>query len=174
MIGVWRVWLLINTLQKKIRSFACDKHIRWCRKKTLQLVVNTLHKKNRKFYRIKCKNKILNAFKNRQRSKEHWPNMLFQSIWWYFLFILSSVTVFGDSFYMYLLRFLNIFSIHVPIKKLEFKCDGSIHSIFADFFKPLFIIKYEHCGGFSIKWNFFIWIVLWINIFSSIHTSIPI
>ena len=31
MIGVWRVWLLINTLQTPL--FACDKHIRCCRKK---------------------------------------------------------------------------------------------------------------------------------------------
>ena len=31
MIGVWRVWLLINTLQTPL--FACDKHIRWWRKK---------------------------------------------------------------------------------------------------------------------------------------------
>ena len=49
--------------------------------------------------------------------------------WKNFLFILSSGTVFGDSFYMYYVL-LNIFIIHVPIKKLEFKCDGSLHSIF--------------------------------------------
>ena len=78
MIGVWRVWLLINTLQTPL--FACDKHIRWCRKKTIQFVVNTLYKKKKINQMIECKNKILSAFKNRQRSKEHWPNMLFQSI----------------------------------------------------------------------------------------------
>ena len=42
------------------------------------------------------------------------------------------VLFFGD-FFLYVLRFLNIFSIHVPIKKLEFKCDGSLHSIFCRF-----------------------------------------
>ena len=57
---------------------------------------------------------------------------------------------FGDSFYN-VLRFLNKFSINVLIKKLEFKSDSSLNFIFAEYFKLLFIIKYEHCGGYSIK-----------------------
>ena len=81
---------------------------------------------------IKCKNKVLNAFKNRQRSKEHWPNMLFQSILKEFSFYI----IVGNGFwrlFLYILRFLNVFSIHVPIKKLKFKCDGSLLSIFCRF-----------------------------------------
>ena len=81
---------------------------------------------------IKCKNKILNAFKNRRRSKDTDQICCFNPFWRNFLFILSSGTVFGD-FFLYVLCFLNIFSIHVPIKKLEFKCDGSLHSIFSRF-----------------------------------------
>ena len=139
-------------------------------KKTIQFVVNTLYKKN---LMIECKNKILNALKNRQRSKEHWPNMLFQSILKEFSFYIIVGYCFWRLF-LYVLRFLNIFSIHVPIKKLEFKCNGSLHSIFCRFLQTFVYHKNEHCGGFSIKWNFFIWIVLWINIFSSIYTFIPI
>ena len=81
---------------------------------------------------IKCKNKILNASKNRQRSKEHWPNMLFQSILKEFSFYIIVGYCFWWHF-LCVLRFLNIFSIHVLIKKLEFKCDGSVHSIFCRF-----------------------------------------
>ena len=50
----------------------------------------------------------------------------------FFLYYRRVGTVFGD-FFLYVLRFLNKFSIHVPIKKLEFKCDGSLHSIFCKF-----------------------------------------
>ena len=81
---------------------------------------------------IECKNKILSAFKNRQRSKEHWPNMLFRSILKEFSFYIIVGYCFWKLF-LYVLRFLNTFSIHVPIKKLEFKCDGSLHSIFCRF-----------------------------------------
>ena len=50
---------------------------------------------------IECKNKILSAFKNRQRSKEHWPNMLFQSILKEFSFYYRRVLFLETSFYMY-------------------------------------------------------------------------
>ena len=56
----------------------------------------------------------------------------FNPFWRNFLFILSSGIVFGD-FFLHVLRFLNKFSIHVLIKKLDFKCDGSLHSIFCRF-----------------------------------------
>ena len=105
-------------------------------KKTIQFVVNTLYKKKKKKNQmIEYKNKILSAFKNRQRSKEHWPNMLFQSILKEFSFYLyyRRVMFLETSFYSYVLRFLNKFSIHVLIKKLDFKCDGSLHSIFCRF-----------------------------------------
>ena len=74
----------------------------------------------------------MNAFKNRRRSKDNDQICCFNPFWRNFLFILSSGTVFGH-FFLYVLRFLNIFSIHVPIKKLEFKCDGSLNSIFCRF-----------------------------------------
>ena len=93
----------------------------------------------------------------------------FNPFWRNFLFILSSGTVFGD-FFLYVLRFLNIFSIHFPIKKLEFKCDGSLNSFFCRFLQTFVYHKIWTLRRFSIKWNFFIWIVLWINIFSSIYT----
>ena len=120
---------------------------------------------------IKYKNKILNALKNRQKSKTDWSIMLLQSILKEFSFDIIVGYYFWRLF-LYVLRFLNLFSIRVPIKKLELFLQLIL--FFADFFKPLFIIKYEHYGGFSIKWNFFICIVLWINIFSSIYTFIPI
>ena len=105
---------------------------------------------------IECKNKILNAFKNRQMSKEHWPNMLFQSILKDFFFILSSGTVFGD-FFLYVLRFLNKFSIHVPIKKLEFKCDGSLHSIFCKFLQTFVYHKIWTLWTFFYKVKLFLY-----------------
>ena len=49
--------------------------------------------------------------------------MLFQSILKEFSFYIIVWYCFW-KLYLYALRFLNIFSIHVPIKKLEFKCDG--------------------------------------------------
>ena len=140
MIGVWRAWLLINTLQTHL--FACDKHIRWCRKKTIQFVVNTLYKKKLKWLSAKIRSWV--HLKIDKGPKNTDQICCFNPFWRNFLFILSS----------------GIVSIHIQF--------------FADFFKPLLIIKYEHCGGFSIKWNFFICIVLWINIFSSIYTFIPI
>ena len=68
------------------------------------------------------------------------------------LFILSLGTAFGD-FFLYVIRFLYLFNIHVQIQKLEFKFVSSLHFIFANFFKPLFIIliKYEDRGGFAIN-----------------------
>ena len=99
---------------------------------------------------ITCKNKILSAFKNRQRSKEHWPNMLFQSILKEFLFLYYRRVLFLEtSFYMYYL-FVNKFSIHVPIKKLDFKCDGSLHSIFCRFLQTFVNHKI-----WTLRWFFY-------------------
>ena len=75
---------------------------------------------------------ILNAFKIDKGPKNTDQICCFNPFWRNFLFILSSGTVFGD-FFLYILRFLDIFSIHVPMKKLEFKCDGSLYSIFCRF-----------------------------------------
>ena len=90
---------------------------------------------------IEYKNKILSAFKNRQRSKEHRPNSYVVSIHFEGIFFLyyRRVLFLETSFYSYVLRFLNKFSIHVPIKKLEFKCDGSLHSFFFCRFLQTFV-----------------------------------
>ena len=103
---------------------------------------------------IKCKNKILNAFKNRQRSKEYWPNMLFQSILKEFSFYIIVEYCFWRLF-LYVLRFLNIFSIHVPLKKLEFKCDGSLHSIFCRFLQTFVYHKIWTLRRFFYKVKLF-------------------
>ena len=93
MFGEWRVWLLINTLQTPL--FACYKHIRWCRKKTIKLVVNTLYKKikNDKSAKIRAwmHSKIDKGPKNTDQI------CCFNPFWRNVLFILSSGTVFGDS-----------------------------------------------------------------------------
>ena len=61
------------------------------------------------------------------------PNMLFQFIFEEFSFYIIVEYCFLRLFQIIVLRFLNIFSIHVSIKKLEFKRDGSLHSIFCRF-----------------------------------------
>ena len=105
-------------------------------KKTIQFVVNTLYKKKKK---KKKKIKWLSAkirswvhLKIDKGPKNTDQICCFNPFWRNFLFILSSGIVFGD-FFLYVLRFLNKFSIHVLIKKLDFKCDGSLHSIFCRF-----------------------------------------
>ena len=99
--------------------------------------------------------------------------MLFQSILKEFSFYIIVGYCFWKLF-LYIIRFLNIFSIHVPIKKLEFKCDGSLHSIFCRFLQTFVYHKIWTLRRFFYKVNLFIWIVLRINIFSSIYTFIPI
>ena len=140
-------------------------------KKTIQFVVNTLYKKKSNDRVQKIRSWVYLKIDKGPMNTDQM--CCFNPFWKNFLFILSSGTVFGD-FFLYVVRFLNIFSIHDPIKKLEFKCDGSLHSIFFRFLQTFAYHKIWTLRRFSIKWNFFIWIVLWINIFSSIYTFIPI
>ena len=78
----------------------------------------------------------------------------FNPFWRNFLFILSSGIVFGD-FFLHVLRFLNKFSIHVLIKKLDFKCDGSLHSIFCRFLQTFVNHKIWTLRRFFYKVKFF-------------------
>ena len=146
-------------------------------KKTIQFVVNTLYKKKKK---KKKKIKWLSAkirswvhLKIDKGPKNTDQICCFNPFWRNFLFILSSGIVFGD-FFLYVLRFLNKFSIHVLIKKLYFKCDGSLHSIFCRFLQTFVNHKIWLLRRFFYKVKLFKWIVLWINTFSSIYTFIPI
>ena len=102
------------------------------KKKTIQFVVNTLYKKKIKWLSAKIRSWV--HLKIDKGPKNTDQICYFNPFWRNFLFILSSGTVFGD-FFLYVLRFLNTFSIHVLIKKLDFKCDGSLHSIFCRFLK---------------------------------------
>ena len=100
------------------------------KKKTIQFVVNTLYKKKIKLLSAKIRSWV--HLKIDKGPKNTDQICCLNPFWRNFLFILSSGIVFGD-FFLYVLRFLNKFSIHVLIKKLDFKCDGSLHSIFCRF-----------------------------------------
>ena len=101
-------------------------------KKTIQFVVNTLYKKKKKIKWLSTKIRSWVHLKIDKGPKNTDQICCFNPFWRNFLFILSSGIVLGD-FFLYVLRFLNKFSIHVLIKKLDFKCDGSLHSIFCRF-----------------------------------------
>ena len=123
-------------------------------KKTIQFVVNTLYKKKIKWLSAKIRSCV--HLKIDKGPKNTDQICCFNPFWRDFLFILSSGIVFGD-FFLYVLCFLNKFSIHVLIKNLDFKCDGSLHSIFCRFLQTFVNHKIWTLRRFFYKVKLFLY-----------------